>query len=105
MAAVVVIDDGHGLRFEAYCINNLIRVNYRCISCYFFNISFLNNCTQATRRNSLVIKVSVVCTEVGVSRHLKEDLAWAIDKGLQVIGNKMSLQLAIPLRKFRIKPF
>ena len=40
MAAVVIIDDGHGLRFEAHCIN---RVNFCCISCYFhFNIPKMN---------------------------------------------------------------
>ena len=27
---------------------------------------------------------------VHISRHLKEELAWAIDKQLQVINNKMS---------------
>ena len=36
MAAVVVIDGGCGLRIEARVVEtNLIRVSYRCISCYF----------------------------------------------------------------------
>ena len=58
MAAVVVIDDGHGLRLEECCITNLIRVSYRSISCY---CHFLNSCMQATRRNASLIKVGVVC--------------------------------------------
>ena len=31
---------------------------------------------------------------VHVSRHLKEELAWAIDKRLQVISNKMLFKTA-----------
>ena len=32
-------------------------------------------------------------------RHLKEELAWPIDKWLRVIGNKMLFKIVIPLRK------
>ena len=42
-----------------------------------------------------VIKTSVVYVNVHVSGYLKEELAWAIDKQLQVVINKM---LVIPLR-------
>ena len=35
---------------------------------------------------------------VQVSRHLKEELAWAIDKWLQFIRNIMLFKTAIPLR-------
>ena len=31
---------------------------------------------------------------------LKEELAWAIDKQLQVISNKMLLKTVIPLRNY-----
>ena len=35
---------------------------------------------------------------VHISKHLKEDLAWAIYKRLQVISNKMLFKTDIPLR-------
>ena len=35
---------------------------------------------------------------VCVLRHLKEELAWAIDKWLQLIINKMLFKTVIPLR-------
>ena len=38
---------------------------------------------------------------IHVSRHLKEELAWAIDKWLQVISNKMLFKTVIPLRNFK----
>ena len=36
---------------------------------------------------------------------LKEELAWVIDKWLQVISNKMLFKIVVPLRNPRIKPF
>ena len=38
---------------------------------------------------TLVIKVGVVDVDVHVSSHLKEELAWAVDKRLRVISTKM----------------
>ena len=35
---------------------------------------------------------------VCVSRHLKEELAWAIDKRLWDVSNKMLFKTVIPLR-------
>ena len=35
---------------------------------------------------------------VYVSRHLKEEMAWAIDKWLWVISNIMALKTVVPLR-------
>ena len=35
---------------------------------------------------------------VRVSRHLKEELGWALDKWLQLIVNKMLFKTFIPLR-------
>ena len=34
----------------------------------------------------------MVCVGICALRHLKEDLAWAVDKRLQVISNKMLLK-------------
>ena len=39
-----------------------------------------------------------VCVGVHVSRRLKEELAWATDKWLQVISNTMLFKTVIPLR-------
>ena len=36
--------------------------------------------------------------KVCVSRHIKEELAWAIDKQFQVISNKMLFKTVTPLR-------
>ena len=40
---------------------------------------------------------------VRISKSLKEELAWAIDKWLQLISNKMLFKIVIPLRNQRIK--
>ena len=39
-----------------------------------------------------------------IKEFIKEELAWAIDKHLQVISNKMLFKIVIPLRNSRIKP-
>ena len=53
----------------------------------------------------LVIKVGVGYVNMHISKHGKEELAWAIDKRLQVISSKMLYKTVIPLRNLRIKPF
>ena len=45
-----------------------------------------------------VIEVGVAYVNILISRHLKEELAWAIDKRLWVISNKMLFKTAVPLR-------
>ena len=42
--------------------------------------------------------MGVAYVNVHVSRHLKEELGWAIDKQLQLIINKMLFKTVIPLR-------
>ena len=42
--------------------------------------------------------VGVACVGAHVSRQLKEGLAWATDKRLQVISNIMLFKTVIPLR-------
>ena len=44
------------------------------------------------------MKLGVAYVNVCVSRHLKEELAWAIDKRLLVVSNKMLFKTDIPLR-------
>ena len=44
------------------------------------------------------IKVGVAYMNVCVSKRLKEELAWAIDKRLQIISNKMLFKTVVPLR-------
>ena len=50
-----------------------------------------SSCTQVTRRCASVIKVGVAYVNVHILRHLKEELAWAIDKCLQVISNNYNV--------------
>ena len=45
-----------------------------------------------------VIKVGVAYVNVHVSRRLKEELAWVIDKRLRAISNKMLFKTFAPLR-------
>ena len=47
--------------------------------------------------------VGVAYMNVCVSRHLKEELAWAIDKWFQATSNKMLFKTVVPLRNQRIK--
>ena len=42
--------------------------------------------------------VGVAKVNIRVSRHLKEELAWAIDKWLRLIINIMLFKTVIPLR-------
>ena len=56
------------------------------------------SCTQVTRRSASIIRVGVAYVNVRVSRHLKEELSWAIDKRLRLIINTMLFKTVIPLR-------
>ena len=77
---------------------NPIRVSWCCIRCQFTVTAIKSSCTRVTRRSSSVIRVGVVYVNIHVSRHLKEELAWAIDKWFQRIINAMLFKTAIPLR-------
>ena len=44
------------------------------------------------------MKVGVAYINVCISRRLKEELAWYIDKRYQVISSKMLFKAVIPLR-------
>ena len=48
--------------------------------------------------HSEIIKVGVAYVNIHVSRHLKQELAWAIDKWFRVISNTLFLKTVIPLR-------
>ena len=51
-----------------------------------------------TRRSASVIKVGVAYVNVHVSRRLKEEQGWVIDKRLRVISNTMLFKAVVPLR-------
>ena len=57
-----------------------------------------SSCTSVTRRNASVIKVGVAYVNVLISKRLKEELAWVIDKQLRAISNKMLFKTVVPLR-------
>ena len=77
---------------------NLLRVSYRCIRRSFTVTVIKSSCTRVTRRSASVINVGVAYGNVRVSKSLREELAWAIDKGLRVVSNKMLFKTVIPLR-------
>ena len=64
-----------------------------------------SHCTQVTGQSASVIRVGVAYVNVRLPRHLKEGLAWPIDRQLQLIINKMLFVTVIPLRIKRIKLF
>ena len=45
-----------------------------------------NSCNKVTRQRALAIKVGMVDIDVRMARHLKEELAKAVDKRLRVIS-------------------
>ena len=57
-----------------------------------------SSCTSVTRWSASVIKVGVAYVNIHILKHLKEELAWAIDKQLWVISNKMIFKTVISLR-------
>ena len=98
MATLAVIINGHGLGIDAHRVNYpnksqlvlykaLIHCNSRQKQLYFSN-----------KMELFSIKVDVAYVNVSVSKQLKEKLAWAIDKRLQIITNKMLFKTVIPLR-------
>ena len=44
------------------------------------------------------MKMGVAYVNIRILRRLKEELAWAIDKRLQVNGNKMLFRTVVPLK-------
>ena len=50
-----------------------------------------SSCTRVTRQSASVIRVGVAYVNVRVSRCLKEELSWAIDKRLWLIINTVLL--------------
>ena len=79
---------------------NPLRVSFRCIRREFTVIVVKSSCTIVTRRSASVIKVGVGYVNVRVSKRLKEELAWVIDKRLRAISNKMLMlfKTVVPLR-------
>ena len=57
-----------------------------------------SSCTQVKRQSALVIRVGVTFVNVRVSRLLKEELAWVIDKRFQIIIDTMFFKTVLPLR-------
>ena len=57
-----------------------------------------SSCTLVTRRSASVIRVGVVYVNVCVSRRLKEELSWVIDKRLRLIINTVLVKTVIPVR-------
>ena len=54
-----------------------------------------SSCTRVTRQSTSVIKVGVAYMNVCVSKHLKEELAWAINK---LASAYLLFRIVMPLR-------
>ena len=65
---------------------NPIRVSWCCIRHLFSVTVITNSCTWVTRESASVIKVGVAYVNMCISRHLTEELDWAIDKKLWISG-------------------
>ena len=89
-----------GVALALICViaTNPLRVSYRCIRRLFNTTAVKSSCTGVTRRSASVIKVGVAYVNMRVSRRLKEELTWVIDKRLWVISNKMLFKTVVPLR-------
>ena len=89
---------GVALALVRFVDTNPLRDSYRCIRRYFTVTVIKSSCTVVTRQSASVINVGVAYVNVRVSKSLKEELAWAIDKRLRVVSNKMLFKTVIPLR-------
>ena len=58
-----------------------------------------SSCTRVSRQSASVIRVGVVYVNIHISRQLKEELSWAIDKQLQFILNTMLVKTVIRTSK------
>ena len=56
-----------------------------------------SSCTSFTRQSATVLKMGEMYVSVRISRRLKEELAWVIDKRLRDISNKMLFKTVVPL--------
>ena len=100
MAAIVSIVSRHCLRIKARCRNQPNKsklLMYKPFLCLYSHLSqpYISN---KMKRFSYKNGCQGVCMGVHVSRHLKEELGWSIDKRLRVVINKMLLKIDIPLR-------
>ena len=58
-----------------------------------------SSCTRVTRKRASVLKVGVAYINIYMSKHLKEELAYAIDKWFHIISFVPLYKMVILLRK------
>ena len=98
MAAIVGIVSRRGLRIEARHRNQANKSKlalYKPLLCLY---SHLKQPYISNRTKRLSYKGGRGMLDVHVSRHLKEELAWATYKQLRVISNIMLFKTVIPIR-------
>ena len=88
MAAVVGIGSGRDVSIYTHCGNQPSKSKLALYN-PLLHCNSKSSCSEVTRWSASVVKVGVVDVDVCVSSHLKEELAWAIDKWLQVISTIM----------------
>ena len=98
MVALVGIVSRCSLTIET-CHKN--QSNKSKLALYKALLHFYNHLKQlyiSKKWSTLVVKVGVVCVDIHILRHLKQELVWATHKPLQVISNIMLIKTIIPLR-------
>ena len=95
MAAIVSIASRHGLRIEMCCRNQSKLALYNPLLCLY---SLLKQPYISNKTKHFSYKGRCGVRGVHISRHLKEELAWATYKRLLFISNIMLFKTVIPLR-------
>ena len=93
MAAIVSIASRHGLRIEMCCRNQSKLALYNPLLCLY---SLLKQPYISNKTKHFSYKGRCGVRGVHISRHLKEELAWATYKRLRVISNVMLLKTVTP---------
>ena len=98
MATVVVIVNGRGLAIGTRRRHKPHKSQLAQYKALIHCTTRLKQLYSSNKTERLSYKVGVAYVNVRVSRRLKEELGWAIDKQLRLIINKMSFKTVIPLR-------
>ena len=77
------------LELKCFLEINNIRVSQCCMNLLFSVTVVKSSCTFVMKQSTPVIKLGMAYMNIHVSRHLKEEPAWAIDRWLQIISNNV----------------
>ena len=98
MATVVIVVNGRGLSIVTRRRNSPTKSKLALYKALIHCNSHQKQLYSSNKTERLSYKVGVAYVNVCLLRLLKEELAWAIDKRLRLIINKMLFKSVIPLR-------